>query len=121
MGGSTVLQALIFHHPEDKICWHIDDEYYFGDDFLVAPVMNSEGRRDVYLPEGKWVNFFTGERIDGGQWLKDLEVPLELMPVYVREGAVIPVYPELVDCTDDMDLTKTVNLVIDETFKGTEI
>ncbi len=121
MGGSTVLQALIFHHPEDKICWHIDDEYYFGDDFLVAPVMNNEGRRDVYLPEGKWVNFFTGERIDGGQWLKDLEVPLELMPVYVREGAVIPVYPEPVDCTDDMDLTKTVNLVIDETFKGTEI
>ena len=43
------------------------------------------------------------------------------MPVYVREGAVIPVYPEPVDCTDDMDLTKTVNLVIDETFKGTEI
>ena len=120
-GGSTVLQALIFHHPHDKVCWHIDDEYYFGDDFLVAPVMNSEGRRDVYLPEGRWVNFFTGERIEGGRWLYGLEVPLELMPVYVREGAVIPVYPEHVECTDEMDLTKTVELVIDDTFKGIEL
>ena len=61
--GAPLLQALIFHHPEDKLCWHIDDEYYFGNDFLVAPVMNSENRRDVYLPEGKWVNFFTGEAL----------------------------------------------------------
>lgn len=120
-GGSTVLQALVFHHPHDRQCWHIDDEYYFGDDFLVAPVMNSEGRRDVYLPEGNWVNFFTGERISGGRWLYGLEVPLELMPVYVREGAVIPVYPEHVECTDEMDLSKTVDLVIDETFTGMEL
>ena len=119
-GGSTVLQALVFHHPHDRQCWHIDDEYYFGDDFLVAPVMNSEGRRDVYLPEGNWVNFFTGERISGGRWLYGLEVPLELMPVYVREGAVIPVYPEHVECTAEMDLSKTVDLVIDETFTGME-
>ena len=120
-GGSTVLQALVFHHPHDRQCWHIDDEYYFGDDFIVAPVMNSEGRRDVYLPEGNWVNFFTGERISGGRWLYGLEVPLELMPVYVREGAVIPVYPEHVECTDEMDLSKTVDLVIDETFTGMEL
>ena len=120
-GGSTVLQALVFHHPHDRQCWHIDDEYYFGDDFLVAPVMNSEGRRDVYLPEGNWVNLFTGERISGGRWLYGLEVPLELMPVYVREGAVIPVYPEHVECTDEMDLSKTVDLVIDETFTGMEL
>lgn len=120
-GGSTVLQALVFHHPHDRQCWHIDDEYYFGDDFLVAPVMNSEGRRDVYLPEGNWVNFFTGERVSGGRWLYGLEVPLELMPVYVREGAVIPVYPEHVECTDEMDLSKTVDLVIDETFTGMEL
>lgn len=119
-GGSTVLQALIFHHPDDPMCWHIDDEYYFGDDFLVAPVMNSEGRRDVYLPEGNWVNFFTGERYSGGKWLKDLNVPLELMPVYVREGAVIPVYPEPVDCTDDMDLSKTEYIKIDGRFGGIE-
>ena len=119
--GSTIVQALIFHHPEDNNCWHIDDEYYFGDDFLVAPVMNSENKRDIYLPEGEWVNFFTGERYsvaDGGKWLKNVEVPLELMPVFVRRGASIPVYPEYVDSTDDMDMSKVQNIVVDDNFSG---
>lgn len=116
--GYAVLRALIFEHPADKMCWHIDDEYYFGDDFLVAPVMNSEDCRDVYLPEGEWVNFFTGEHFRGGQWLNGVKVPLDEMPVYVREGAVIPVYPEDVDCTDEMDLDKSVALKIDEHFRG---
>lgn len=116
--GYAVLRALIFAHPADKVCWHIDDEYYFGDDFLVAPVMNSDDCRDIYLPEGNWVNFFTGEHFKGGQWLYGVKVPLEEMPVYVREGACIPVYPEDVDCTDEMDLSKVTHLCIDDSFKG---
>lgn len=116
--GYPVLRALLFHHADDKLCWHIDDEYYFGDDFLVAPVMNSENLRDIYLPEGQWVHFFTGERLEGGRWLKNVEVPLDEMPVYVRQGAVIPVYPEDVECTDEMDLSKSVLLHIDGNFKG---
>lgn len=116
--GYAVLRALVFEHPNDRVCWHIDDEYYFGDSFLVAPVMNSEDCRDIYLPEGKWVNFFTGERIEGGRWLYGVKVPLDEMPVYVREGDVISVYPEDVDCTDEMDLTKSVPLRIDADFKG---
>ncbi len=119
--GSSIIQALIFHHPEDNNCWHIDDEYYFGDDFLVAPVMSSDNCRDIYLPEGEWVEFFTGKRFsvkDGGKWLKNVETPLELMPVFVRSGAVIPVYPEDVDSTDDMDMSKVENIIVDENFKG---
>jgi alpha-D-xyloside xylohydrolase len=116
--GNPLLQALIIHHPEDKICWHIDDEYYFGDDFLVAPVMNSEGRRDVYLPDGKWVNFFTGEHIDGGKWIKNIIIPLDEMPVYAKYGAEIPLNMEDVECTDEMDLNKTTILKINDDFKG---
>ena len=116
--GWPLLQALILHHPEDKLCWHIYDEYYFGNDFLVAPVMNSENRRDIYLPEGQWVNFFTGERLQGGRWLKEVYVPLEEMPVYVRENAVIPIYPKEVNCTDEMDLSKSIALRIDHNYKG---
>lgn len=117
-GGKAIVQALVFHHPDDRLCWHIDDEYYFGDDLLVAPVMNSDNRRDVYLPEGEWVNLFSGEQLQGGQWLHNVEVPLELMPVYVRRGAVIPVYPEQVECTDEMDMAKVCNIVVDDGFKG---
>lgn len=117
--GYPMLRALLMHHADDRTVWHIDDEYYFGSEFLVAPVMNSEDRRDIYLPEGRWVNFFTGERHEGGRWLKGVEVPLELMPVYVREGAQIALYPDVeVDCTDQMDLSQAEVLTIDEHFNG---
>ncbi|NTW78423.1 MAG: hypothetical protein HGB33_11755, partial [Syntrophaceae bacterium] len=61
---------MIFHHPHDKICWHIHDQYYFGDDFLVAPVMNSANTRDVYLPEGRWVTIFCGKDTTGEKWIR---------------------------------------------------
>lgn len=116
--GYPILRALIFHHPNDKICWHISDQYYFGDDILVAPIMNSENRRDVYLPEGKWINLFTGKQYEGLQWLNGFEAPLDQMPVWIKYGANIPFYPEKVRCTDDMDLNKTLKITFDETFKG---
>lgn len=117
--GFPMLRALLLHHPDDRQVWHIDDEYYFGDTFLVAPVMNSRGVRDIYLPEGRWVDFFTGERFEGGRWLKGVEVPLDRMPVYVREGAGIDLYPdEEISCTDRMDLSRAERLVIDERFAG---
>jgi alpha-D-xyloside xylohydrolase len=111
-----LLRALIFHHPEDKLCWHIDDEYYFGDSFLVAPVMNSENRRDVYLPEGKWVNLFSGEITQGGCWQNNFECPLDEMPVWAKCGAEIPVYPHQVSNTDEIDLAKAVLVKFDESF-----
>ena len=116
--GFPVLRALLLHHPKDKMCWHIDDQYYFGDDFIVAPIMNSENTRDVYLPEGSWVNFFTGEVFQGVCWLNNFKVILEEMPVWVKNGVVIPMYPEAVNCTDDMDLEKTILITIDANFKG---
>jgi alpha-D-xyloside xylohydrolase len=73
---------------------------------LVAPVMNSENKRDIYLPEGKWVHFFTSEVFEGERWLKNVVVPLDEMPVFVKQGAEIPMYLEDVSCTDDMDLSK---------------
>ncbi|MBO5351565.1 MAG: alpha-xylosidase [Alistipes sp.] len=117
--GYPMVRALLMHHPDDRQVWHIDDEYYFGSEFLVAPVMNSEDKRDVYLPEGRWVDFFTGERFEGGRWLKGVECPLERMPLYVKEGAEISLYPDVdPQHTDQMDLTKAEKLVIDATFNG---
>lgn len=117
--GYPMVRALLMHHPDDRQVWHIDDEYYFGSEFLVAPVMNSEDKRDIYLPEGRWVDFFTGERFEGGRWLKGVECPLERMPLYVKEGAEISLYPDVdPQHTDQMDLTKAEKLVIDATFNG---
>lgn len=116
--GFPLLRALIFHHHNDKICWHIDDQYYFGDDFLVAPVMNSEGRRDIYLPEGKWVNLFSGKITPGNSWLNDFESKLEEMPVWVKYGTVIPVYPHPVSNTDEIDFSRTIKITINDNYKG---
>ena len=106
--GYPMLRAMYLMYPDDLVCRHLDSQYFFGDDFLVAPVMNSENKATVYLPEGRWVNFFTKEVFEGPLWLKDITVPLEEMPVYVRQGASIPMYPEDVACTDQMDLGKSV-------------
>ncbi len=116
--GWPMLRALLMHHPHDRQVWHIDDEYFFGSEFLVCPVMNSENRRDIYLPQGEWVNFFTGERLEGNRWYYDVEVPLDQMPVFVRPDASIKLYPEDVDSTDDMDFNKTITLEINGDFKG---
>lgn len=116
--GYPLLRALLLHHPTDKTVWHIDDAFFLGDDLLVAPVINAENRRDVYLPAGEWVNLFTGQRTTGPCWLTDVSCPLKEYPAWARAGARLPVYPYLVACTDEMDLEKTVSLVIDEHFRG---
>lgn len=116
--GWPLVRALLMHHPHDRNVWNIDDEYYFGDSFLVCPVMNSRDERDIYLPEGLWIDFFTGDRFEGGRWHYGVKVPLERMPVFVRLGEMIPIYPESVDCTDQMDLQKTITLEISHTFSG---
>ena len=77
---------------------------------LVAPVMNLENKRDIYLPEGTWVHFFSREVFEGERWLKNVEVPLDEMPVFVKQGAAIPMYPEDVNCTDEMDFEKVIEL-----------
>ena len=116
--GLPIVQALLIHHPNDRQVWHIDDEYYFGNEFLVCPVMNAENRRDIYLPEGQWVHFLTGERLEGGRWYDNVEVPLEEMPVFVRPDARIKMYPHDVDSTDDMDLEKAITIEITKEYKG---
>ena len=116
--GFPIIQALLIRHPHDRQVWHIDDEYYFGQEFLVCPVMNGNNRRDIYLPGGAWVNFFTGERFEGGRWYYGVDVPLDQMPVFVRPGALIRMYPHDVDSTDDMNLSESITIEITEDFKG---
>ena len=119
--GMPIVQALLLRHPHDRQCWHIDDEYYFGHDFLVCPVMSGNNRRDIYLPEGMWVDFFTGERMSGGRWYYDVETPLERMPVFVRPGAMIKIYPHDVDSTDEMDLSASIWWEISNDYQGYEL
>lgn len=119
--GYPMVRALLYHHPADRTVWHIDDEYYFGDTFLVCPVMNSDNRRDIYLPEGEWTHLFTGERWQGGRWYYGVDVPLEQMPVFVRPEAEIPLLSHDIQCTDEYSSDDIKTLHISSDFKGLEI
>jgi alpha-D-xyloside xylohydrolase len=116
--GLPMVRALVLYDGSDPVCRHIDSEYMFGEDFLAAPVMNAEGQLDIYLPRGRWVDFWTGEVLEGRQWLYGREYPLHRMPLFVREGADIAVYPEVVQSTDEMDLDKVVKVRIERGFAG---
>ena len=85
-------RALVIEYQDDPSVWNLGDEFLFGDAFLVAPIMSEENRRSVYLPAGVWIDWWTGNRIVGSRWL-DVEAPLETLPLYVREGALIPMGP----------------------------
>lgn len=116
--GYPFLRSLIFHDCEDPVCWFINDEYLFGNDFLVAPIMNKNNTRNIYIPEGDWVNFFTGEKISGKKWLINFYCPIELMPVWVKINSEIPIYPEIVQSTNEMNLNKSITIKINQNFKG---
>lgn len=115
--GYPVLRAMIFHHEDDPNCWNIDDQFYCGRNLLIAPIINSEGVRNIYLPEGLWTDIWTGAVLQGPILLKNQKYPLEKIPVFAKTGSSIQVYPEVVQCTDDMDLSKTIELVFDESYK----
>lgn len=90
--GIPFIRPLIIHHQSDRNVWDICDQYYFGDSMMVAPILNESGKRQVYLPEGIWYNFWTGKRINQTGWI-DVEVSLDSMPIYIPAGAIIPMGP----------------------------
>jgi len=116
--GYPFLRSLLFHSPQDPMSWVVDDQFLCGSSLLVCPVMNDRGIRDVYLPEGSWIDFWTGENLTGPRMLKDVKMPLDRLPLYCLKDAEIPVYPEKVQSTDEMDMSKTELLKVDSRFRG---
>jgi alpha-D-xyloside xylohydrolase len=91
--GMPIMRALVLTNQNDDRARMAKDEYMFGPDFLVAPVVDENTLRIVYLPEGDWVDYWTGARISGGRSLP-VDAPVDVLPLYVRAGAVIPKIPE---------------------------
>ena len=60
-----MFRSLVLEWPDDATVWGVSDEYMLGESFLVCPVLDASGTRDVYLPEAKWVDFWSG-RVDRG-------------------------------------------------------
>ncbi|MGB9768980.1 MAG: alpha-xylosidase [Dictyoglomus turgidum] len=84
-----VMRPLILEFPDDYLSPFIEDEYLLGEDLLIAPVFKEEDERIVYLPPGIWYSFWEKERFEGGK-VYNLTVALHRIPIFVREGAIIP-------------------------------
>ena len=91
--GLPLMRALWLHYPDDPIAVARGDEFLWGRDLLVAPVVaKGAASRSVYLPHGTWIDFWTNEAVVGGREISRA-VDLETMPIYVRAGAVLPLGP----------------------------
>ena len=82
--GAPLIRAMFFEFPEDAKCWKLQDQYMFGDRFLVAPVLELHAKeREVYLPAGRWKDVNSGRITDGGQTLT-VQTPLDEIPVFEK-------------------------------------
>jgi alpha-D-xyloside xylohydrolase len=90
--GIPLMRPLFFDFPDDETTYRVEDEFMFGSDILVAPVYEAEAKsRKVYLPKGaRWTDVWTDETYESGQWI-EYETPLEIIPVFLRNGAKIPI------------------------------
>ena len=89
--GAPYMRALFMDFPDDPKVAGLTDEYMFGPAFLVAPVTEQGAtRRSVYLPTGTdWYNYWTNERVRGGQTL-EVSAPIDTLPLFVRAGSIVP-------------------------------
>lgn len=88
--GKPPVRALVMDYPEDLNVRMVDDEYLFGESMLICPLTYKEGTsKTIYLPQGKWYDFFTGRMIEGGKTI-EVHAAYHEIPVFVKEGAIIP-------------------------------
>ncbi|MDO6430327.1 glycoside hydrolase family 31 protein [Flavitalea sp. BT771] len=117
---SSLMRALVMDFPKDKKVWDISDEYMFGSSILVRPVtspmyvkagfdgadsvmmedFNAIRNVETYLPEGaSWYDFWTGEKFAGGNKISKA-TPLDIIPVYVKAGSILPLGPQVQYATE---------------------
>jgi alpha-glucosidase (family GH31 glycosyl hydrolase) len=111
-----LVRPLYIMHPDLEEAYHHQDEYYFGDGMLVAPIVDSSGVRDVYLPPGEWVDYFSGARYPGDRTIRS-KCSLETLPLFVRSGSIITQQPDM-EYTDQKPLD---SLIVDVYAPGNSI
>jgi alpha-D-xyloside xylohydrolase len=89
--GIPAIRGLFLEYPADKKVYTTTDAYAFGSAFLVAPIVNPGGTRQVYFPEGaQFLEYFNKTDVYVGETSTDVQLELEYVPVYVREGSIVP-------------------------------
>ncbi|NHI91314.1 MAG: DUF4968 domain-containing protein [Candidatus Lokiarchaeota archaeon] len=93
--GLPPMRPLILEFQDDEICYNIDDQFMWGEHILVAPVIKKNLKlHKIYLPEGIWFDYWSGER-HHGKIIKSLPVDWHEIPILIRAGAIIPCQPDM--------------------------
>lgn len=95
--GVPIVRAMVWEFPKDNYAKGTDTQYQFmcGNWLLTAPIYeDTEVRDGIYLPQGKWIDYWSGKKYEGGRIINGYKAPLDTLPLLVRDGAIIPMYPE---------------------------
>lgn len=91
--GTPIMRPIFYDFPKDQVAWEVEDQYMFGPNLIVAPVME-EGvtERKIYLPVGiRWTDAYTKKIYEGGQTII-VPAPIDIIPVMMRENTSYPIY-----------------------------
>jgi len=95
VSGIPIMRALVLEFPHDPAVLNISDEYLFGSEVLVAPIVDEGAtQREVYLPAGGWTDFWNETTYTGPRWVQ-VKAPLDTLPLFVREGGIIVFGPDV--------------------------
>jgi alpha-glucosidase (family GH31 glycosyl hydrolase) len=106
--GISLCKPLYYEYPQKDEAYKIRNEYFFGDDMIVNPVTKPIGKDSLFayqttwLPEGKWYEWATGTTLNGGATIKRA-FTIDEIPIYVREGAVVPTQPKVKNLSEKVD------------------
>src|SRR5690606_5791361 len=90
-----LMRALVLEYQDDGNVYNISDQYLLGDALMVCPVVTKGAQtRVVYLPKGKWYDFYTNEMYEGGKHY-NIVTPTDHLPLFVKAGSVIPRQPAM--------------------------
>lgn len=119
--GHPMQRAMFLEFPEDRTAHFLDRQYMLGPSLLVAPVFEPLGQEsEYYLPSGRWTSFFDPSRlVTGPKWIKE-QVPLDEIPVWVRQGSVLPLGPSNVG-KPDYDFAADLELQMYEIDDGADL
>ena len=97
----TIQRPLVMDWRTDPKTWNLGDEFMFGPSILVNPVLKADTtKRNVYLPDAAWYDFWTGKSLTGGQEI-EADAPLDRIPLFVRAGSILPMGPQIEYATQD--------------------
>lgn len=92
--GLPMMRPMVLEFEDDSNTYTMEDQYMFGDAFLVAPVYTPANQRTVYLPKGRWIDYEAGKEFTGPTLLH-IEPPLEQLPLFVKTDSIIPMGPDM--------------------------